>query len=92
MTTNFGSFERRIDKIEDLLEREWAEPLDAGNLFNEPCFNDEERQGWSSFWQRIGSSFRSHNGNIDLRSWPNEDLQILKGWIVLYKERTADSA
>ncbi|HYU73524.1 MAG TPA: hypothetical protein VEL31_12660 [Ktedonobacteraceae bacterium] len=91
--SNFNSLERRIDKIEDLIEREWAEPLDAGNMFDLDCFTDDERQAWSSFWQQIGSSFSATNGkSIDLRSWPTEDLLTLKNWVLLYKSRTADSA
>jgi hypothetical protein len=89
MNSNFGSFERRLDKLEDLLEQEWAEPLDAGNMFDLDCFTDEERQDWSAFWQRIGSAFTSHEGKgIDLRAWPSEDLAILKNWVLLYKSRT----
>jgi hypothetical protein len=90
---NFDGLNKRLDRIEDLLEKEWAEPLEAGNMFDLDCFTDEERQGWLSFWREIGSAFTAHEGrSIDLRSWPTEDLLTLKNWVLLYKERTGDSA
>jgi hypothetical protein len=93
MNSNFGSLERRLDKLEDLLEQEWAEPLDAGNMFDLDCFTDVERQAWANFWQRVGSAFTSHDGKgIDLRSWSMDDLKVLKAWALLYRERTAAPA
>ena len=94
MNGNFGSLEKRIDKLEDLIEQEWAEPVDAGNMFDLDCFTDEERQAWANFWQRVGSAFTTyHDGKgINLKDWSMDDLATLKNWALLYKERTGATA